>query len=994
MKNRLIIISLLLAVAISASATAANPDAEEYAARGKELFALERWSDARHEFNRSRELLTADDRVLLSSVDYHLAICAMELEEVDAEARMLSYLETYRSSVYLNDVRFALAVVACKKSDFKRAESYFSQVNYKSLSNDLRSEFDMRMGYIAFLHKRYDEAIKHFDRVPLSSSYIHHATYYRAYIAYSTGDYEKARMGFRALEGHDPYSRLVPFYLLQMEFDDGNYKYVVTNGDQLIEHAAEKSRADLERIMAESWFHLENYPRATEYMSRYERRGGTMGRNENYIMGYSLYRSTRYAEAAISLRKVCGADDRLTQNASYHLADCLLRQGDKHSAMQSFAMAANEEYDRTIAEDALFNYGKLQYELGGGMFNGAINVLSRYIATYPSSPRVSDARELLIAAYYNSSDYDAAYEAIKQQPSPDGNERAALQKITYFRGLKAFAEGDLDAASANFAESAQVAVSPKYNALVLFWQGEIAYLKGNFATARVKYTAYLNRAPRTEREYAMAHYNIGYSHFTEGDMNSAGKSFNRFITLYTPSDDYRADAFSRVGDVHYSARRFAEAESAYAKAAAVGTRSSDYARYQRAIVLGLQGKTSAKIDALKVVVDGRKGGDYADDSTYELGRTYLAQEQYQNGAEALELLIERYPSSPFKLQAMSDLGLAYQNLGDNDLSLACYDKVIKESPSSPQAKNAMQGVRDIYVARGEVDAYFDYAEKSGVETDTSRVARDSLTFASAQKMYIDGKIEQATKSLDAYVVSFPKGYYVDEALFYLSDCYLRAGNNDLAILSLSTLAERPRSQYTERVLDKLSTLCYEQREYASAAKAYRALSEIVEADEAKTSALEGYVRATIESADEEAIVAMSDYVATRTTEGKAWREARYAHASILISRGERSDAMALYEELSRDPKSREGAEAAYHIIVAAFESKQYDKAEKLIFALADSETQQSFWLAKSFIVLGDIYVVRGDTFQARATYQSVADGYSPLDDGVVDEARMRIASLK
>lgn len=994
MKNRLIIILLLAVLALSSNVMAANRDAEAHIARGKELFALGRWSDARHCFNKSRELLTADDKGMMLQVDYYLAICAMELQEVDAEARMLSYLETYRSSVYLNDVRFALAVESCKKNDLKGAEKYFEQVNYKSLSGKSRSEFDMRMGYIAFLDKRYDEAIKFFDRVPLSSEYTHHATYYRAYIAYSTGDYEKARLGFRALEGHDPYSRLVPFYLLQMEFDEGNYKYVVSNGDTLIEHAAEKSRADLERIMAESWFHLENYPRATEYMSRYERRGGEMGRNENYIKGYSLYRSTRYAEAAVALRKVCGADDQLTQNASYHLADCLLRQGDKQAAMQSFAMAANEKYDRTIAEDALFNYGKLQYELGGGMFNGAINILSRYIATYPTSPRVSEARELLIAAYYNSSDYDAAYEAIKQQPSPDGNERAALQKITYFRGLEAFSEGDLDAASASFAESAQVAVSPKYNALVLFWQGEIAYLKGNYATARVKYTAYLNRAPRTEREYAMAHYNIGYSHFSEGDMTSAGKSFNRFITLYTSADDYRADAWNRVGDVHYAARRFADAETAYAKAAGVGTRSSDYARYQRAIVLGLQGKTTAKIEALRMVVDAQKGGDYADDSTYELGKTYLAQEQYQNGANILELLVERYPSSPFKLQAMSDLGLAYQNLGDNDRSLSYYDKVITESPSSPQAKNAMQGVRDIYVARGEVDAYFDYAEKSGVETDTSRVARDSLTFAAAQSMYLAGKIEQATKSLDSYVVSFPKGYYADEALFYLSDCYLRSGNNDLAIVTLSTLAERPRSQYTERVLDKLSTLCFEKKEYAAAAKAYRALSEIVEGDEAKTAALEGYVRSTIESADNEAIVEMSDYVATRSTSGKAWREARYAHATVLTAKGESGEAMKIYEELSREPKSREGAEAAYRIIAAAFENKQYDKAEKLIFALADSETQQSFFLAKSFIVLGDIYVVRGDTFQARATYQSVADGYTPLDDGVVDEARSRIASLK
>ena len=47
----------------------------------------------------------------------------------------------------------------------------------------------------------------------------------------------------------------------------------------------------------------------------------------------------------------------------------------------------------------------------------------------------------------------------------------------------------------------------------------------------------------------------------------------------------------------------------------------------------------------------------------------------------------------------------------------------------------------------------------------------------------------------------------------------------------------------------------------------------------------------------------------------------------------------------------------------------------------------------AFIVLGDIYRDKGDDFQARATYRSIVDGYSPADDGIVDEARQRIESL-
>ena len=78
---------------------------------------------------------------------------------------------------------------------------------------------------------------------------------------------------------------------------------------------------------------------------------------------------------------------------------------------------------------------------------------------------------------------------------------------------------------------------------------------------------------------------------------------------------------------------------------------------------------------------------------------------------------------------------------------------------------------------------------------------------------------------------------------------------------------------------------------------------------------------------------------------------------------------------------------------AQAERRQAEKVRSLeVFAFSEREPQ-AYWLAKAFILLGDVYVRKGDNFQARATYQSVADGYSPADDGIVDEAKARIAKL-
>lgn len=988
-KTKILLLTLALALCTAAAQAAQRPAALD---RGRDLFDCGRWSDARHEFLRARQALTPEELLLRQEVDFYLAACAVELGAADAEASLREFEERYPDSVFGNDVRFSLASFYCTIGDMRRAREYFERTDYRALSRSRREQYDIRMGYVEFAGDDYDRAYDHFDRIGDRSEYADHALYYRSYIDYAKGRYGRARQGFSALQQSDAYRSVVPYYLLQIEFLEGNYRYVVDHGDELVRRSVPERRAELERVIAESWFHLDDYNRTLEHLEAYAETGGETDRDDCYLKGFSLYRTARYAEAAEWLRKACGAEDELTQNASYHLADCYLRAGDKQGAMQAFAMAADEKFDAAIAEDALFNYAKLQYELGGGAFNGAINLLSRYLERYPSSPRAPEARTLLIAAYYNSHDYDAAYRAIKAMPTQDADIRAALQKISYFRGLEAYEEGDLAAARRYLTESAAVNVSPKYTALNDFWQGEIAFAQGDHTVAAAKYNAYLKRAPRTEREYALAWYNLGYCSFVRGDMPQAGAAFDKFLAAYSARDSYRADACNRLGDVRYSDREFDRAVKEYDRAIALATPEMHYARYKRAVTLGILGRTSEKQQALRqILADGR--GDYVDAASYELGRSYIAEQRYADGAKQLERFIADYPSSPRRAQALSDLGLAYLNLGDKQKSLKYYDMVVAASPKSSEAKAAMQGIREIYVSDGNVDAYFDYAARAGMESDLTALSRDSLTFAAARALYLEGSEEPAVRSLRGYVENYPKGYYVTDALYYLSDCYLRQNRRDEAIGTLTTLAAQGTNQYTVQVLEQLSSLTFEAGRYDESAAAYRRLYDVATTASGREAAMTGYVRATVAGGDAARIETMAADVCAHDDAGEtALREAKYAWAGVLRRSGRRTEAGKLYRELSAEVRTPQGSEAAYYVIEELFERGDLDATEKAVFDYSEREPQ-AYWLAKAYLLLGDVYVRKGDNFQARATYQSVADGYSPADDGIVDEAKERIRKL-
>ena len=69
--------------------------------------------------------------------------------------------------------------------------------------------------------------------------------------------------------------------------------------------------------------------------------------------------------------------------------------------------------------------------------------------------------------------------------------------------------------------------------------------------------------------------------------------------------------------------------------------------------------------------------------------------------------------------------------------------------------------------------------------------------------------------------------------------------------------------------------------------------------------------------------------------------------------------------------------------------------ENKVYAFADAGSGQTYWLAKCFIVLGDTFVENGELKQAKATFESVRDGYTPAaeNDDVLDNVNMRLKKL-
>jgi TolA-binding protein len=274
------------------------------------------------------------------------------------------------------------------------------------------------------------------------------------------------------------------------------------------------------------------------------------------------------------------------------------------------------------------------------------------------------------------------------------------------------------------------------------------------------------------------------------------------------------------------------------------------------------------------------------------------------------------------------------------------------------------------------------------------MTRDSLSFRAAQNVYLAKNHTEAIVNMKNYLKEYPKGYYTNEALFCLSDSYLKCDSLNSAVVSMKQLAAQPKNQYTEPVIDMLARVTFDTKMYEESAQAYRRMYDLADNTAKRSEAANGYAESVLLRGDADALLAMAnDLNKMADVDAAMLRRVDFAKANVLSSRGETAEAYKIYEKLSADIDTAEGAESAYRIVESLFKEGKLDECEQKVYAMSSSKIQHAYWLGKAFITLGDIYLHRNDTFQASATYRSVVDGYTPADDGIVAEAQSKLEKL-
>ena len=997
---RILIIFSLFAfysVSVFSQQTAYYNNIEEEIELARELFKQEKYNSAYRQFEKIQKKVEPKSE-LHSEAAYFKAVSALKAGLQSGYRMVDKFVEDHPESPYLNRAHLSLGNYYFDKKHYGAVLRSYEQVDRAELSANEQIQVKYQNGYAHLMMDNEDRALAEFDEVKDANSiYSRPASYYWAHIMYLRENYQAALEGFSKLNNDPTYSQVIPMYVSHIYYKQQKYQDVVNYTVSIIDEVAEEHRTELSKIIGDSYFHLREYEKAIPYLETYYETPGPKTREDNYILGYCYYITGQHAEAVPLLENASKGKDEMAQNAYYHLADAYINMDEKEKARVAFEAASEFDFNERIKEDALFSYAKLTYELSYSPFNETIKAFDRYIELYPNSERNSEAYRYLTEVFMVTRNYQDAISSIEKIENKTPSILRAYQRVTFYRGLELFNNLAYSQAIDFFNMSLDHGNhSRELKARALYWKAEALYRLGDYNSSVSAYTEFL-RTPGafSLSEFRDAEYNLGYAYFKLEDYRSAASHFRNYINSNEGQrSEKMADAYNRVGDYYFLNTDYSLARQNYQKSLNMRMFEADYALYQIAFCQGLQRDQQAKINSLEKLLAGFPNSDYVDDALFELGRANERLGNYAAASKNYREILDNHPESSFYRKALLQLGLINFNNGDFNQALARYKEVVEKFPGTPEAQTALSGIRNSYVEMNNVDAYFAYTRQLGGGINVTTSEQDSLTYMAAERLYMSGD-DRAASQLEKYLDQFPNGSFATNAHFYLAEYFYEQGNYSEAKEHYTYVASKPINIFSEQALSRASELTFNAEQFAEALELFNKLERVANSKWNSLKAYTGQMRCNFELENYQAAIEAAQKVKNSDVVNEAWkREANFISGKSHYLAGNQQAALEPLKSVATDTKLEQGAQAKFLVSEIYYNNGQKQQAEEEIMDFISKGTPYQFWLGKAFLLLADIYLDRGDDFQAKHTLRSLLENYSAENDGVKQRAREKMAAIE
>ena len=941
-----------------------------------------------------RETDKANNPVTVQEINYYTIACALKQGEESAEEQAVDYIDLEKNTSRVQMMNFQLGEYYFRRQEFHDAVEHYEQASIANLSNKDIAEMKFHQGYSYFTLQQFAKAKPLFNTIRSMKddpNYLD-ANYYYGFLAYRDKQYNDALLSFKIVENEKDYATVVPYYIAQIYYIQGKKEEALKYAEGKIK-TGKSQYYDLEmkQMIGHAYFERKEYDKGLPYLEDYVKRSPKVRREDLYELSYAYYQGKQMTKAIEGFKQLSGKEDSLSQSAMYLLGDAYLKTGQKTNARNAFLFCASNSSDKKQQEVSRFQYARLSYELD--YQDEALNSLRSFLKDYPKSAFDTQAKDLLVAVLTNTNNYREALSLLDGMSNPTPNAKRLYPRILYGRATELVNDGRLAEADALLDKALKDPNNGAVLPLVNFWKGEIAYRNNKLDEAIKYYNAYVSAGSPASGEAnpANARYNLGYCYMRKENYPVA-------LTFFEPlakspalnSDELTQDAYLRAADCQYMERNYSKAKTMYDNVIKFSWPSEDYATFQNSMITGIK-SSKDKIGLLNTMNRKFPASPLVTDANMEIANTYMSDEKFGEAISYLNNVIKSSGNASLKPQAYLKLGTAYYNLNNNAEALKQYNVLISQYASSPEAEDALDNVKVIYIEQGKPDEYAAFMRKVGkpISMDTE----DSLTYAAAENQLVHGNTAAALVSLGNYLQKFPDGVYAIDASFYRGEIYNGKKDWKNALTGYEDVAANAPNKYAERAILAAARInFFELKDYARAETYYIQLNKEASNQENKLEAMRGLLRSQYQLQKWTEAVANAKELAV--AKGGSSDDKALANMAIAKSyevNGQFDLALANFKTVVQLNNAALAAEARYEIANCWYELNKLRDAEKAAFEVINKSGSYDYWVTKSYLLLGDVYFKQKDFFNAKATFQSIVD--NTIDPTLKSEAQTKLTQV-
>ena len=931
-------------------------------------------------------ILTKKDNEELHFMHVVCGVVRGDFASVQTAKQLMRSAETKSITVqlayFLGQYYFGLSL-------YTEAIDFLEMTDVLFLSNEQNETVQFEKGVSYFSQKKFDNASPYFKSLHQLKNSIYYAdvTYYLGFISFAEKKYNDALDLFLSIKDEPKYKNVVPFYLSFIYHEKANYELALSYGETYLKSGDGLHEKEMLQLLASIYFNNGNFSKVVDLYEKSQNSGVVLTSVQKFELGTGYFQQASFAKAVNQLKPLSVLTDSIGMNSMYVLAQSYLGLNQKNSARSSFAYCISGKIAEPKREVAVFYHSKLSFELG--FDDQAMLGLGGFIATYASSKYVSEAKEIMLAHYAKTNNFKKAIEFLNSSSLSGGANAAILSRIYFGRGMELINDLQYAQADAMMAEVAKQR-DKVFAAPAIFWRGELAFRSENYDLAISYFSDYLSSNPTSvgEANPVNAMYSLGYAYFEKEDYKKAQSYFEK--TNGYPSGvnaGVKRESQLLTADCYFMQNNIAKAKSIYTTVYQSGGEGADYALFQLSQIEGIK-SPSSKINLLKEAERKFPNSDYTALIYMELADTYLSEESYEDAIPYLQRIPQMVDKSDEMVpDAALKLGIAFYNLGQQEKALNQFRELISAYPSSQQAAEALESAKTLYIEQGQINGYEEFLKASGRSLAT--VQKDSLLFQYVQTTYANGEVKITNQALVQYLNEFPNGLFAIEVLHLQSELFFSQKDWSNAAKTYAHLAAKGGSRYQEKALRQSARLYFfELKDYDAALGLFEQLSKATSKSEILIEALRGEVRSNYYLKTWQRGVNSAEQLLANpkvNSDDRSFAEVVLGYAKQLSK--DYVGSSKYFTLVLGDNQSGLAAESRYQLAWNAYQQSFFDDAEQLALSSIDASGSYEYWITKSYILLGQIFVQQKDLFNAKATLKSV------IDNCTIPELRLAAESL-